>query len=398
MENTKQVHCVCGGFGFPVGTASSNRVMLIGRALYKAGITFHVWHIGPSSYPQNTTRRGMLYGITWEYLSPSTKRPVSRFLRILYFFYGCLLLPCRLIPLRRKIIVFLFSQGDLINIWVLLVCKVLNISVAQECNEWWPDTPSKTSFNRWMYSKIMFHMSSGALSISSKIESHIHKINAKKEYPVLRVPVLVDSDEVRLQREHKPLTVGEISPYLFWCGMVDGYQVDIIFLVKVLGVVGKEHNLWPKMVVSGPCGEAGRRAIREAVEQHGVIENQVIITGFVQETELFRLATHGAVLLLPLWDDERSKTRFPTKLGLYAAAGRPIISCPIGEIPSFLEDGTTALFAPPGDEIAWANHIARFLQDDELCARIVENLSEGVLPRLDYRYFDKSLKNWFMDL
>src|SRR2546429_2660527 len=41
-------------------------------------------------------------------------------------------------------------------------------------------------------------------------------------------------------------------------------------------------------------------------------------------TTLFR-SRDATALLLPLWDDDRSRTRMPNKLGEYLASGKPVI-------------------------------------------------------------------------
>lgn len=132
-----------------------------------------------------------------------------------------------------------------------------------------------------------------------------------------------------------------------------------------------------------------------AASEAGLEHDQIIATGFIPETELFRLANHAKVALMPLWDDDRSKSRFPTKLGLYAAAGRPVVTSPIGEILHYLQDGETALFAAVGDEVAWADAIAKVLQDEGLACQLSERIQNDFLPRVEYRAVGPTLKEWF---
>ena len=397
MPHSLQVHCVCGGFGFPVGTASTKRVMLMGRALHSAGVAFRVWHLGPSSHSENTRRNGVEDGVSWEYLSPKVRRPANRWVRAFYFVYGCIFLPFRLARLRRDICVYVYYQGNMIDLWALFICRLLNIPVAQECCEWWPGTPDETRFIRWMYQNIMFRWSTGALPISKLIEERIKKL-ARSDYPVLRVPVLVDADEVSRERNHPPTTPGADQPYLFWCGMVDGYIRDPVFLIQILGEVGRRYALRPCLVLAGPCSDAVREELLSVAEAAGLEQGQVIATGFIPEVELFRLATHAVGALLPLWDDDRSATRFPTKLGLYAAACRPVVASPIGEISHYLRDRETVLFAPAGDESAWADAVATLMKDADLCAQLVDRMQSEVLPLIEYRSVGPILKEWFVGL
>ena len=391
-----QVHCICNGLGFPLGTASTQRIMLLGRALQESGTPFHVWHIGTSFIPGNTLKKGARDGVTWEYLSPAIDRPDNRLIRYFYFLYGALQLPLRLWPARKNAKVLLYSDGGLLHLWMIACCRMLGIPTAQECCEWWPGTPRQTLLNRWMYRSVIFRWSQGALPISRLIETRIRR-SAKAGYPILRIPILVDPAEVMREKERAPQTPGSDQPYLFWCGVLDSYLPDALFLVRVLGCLSRGRINPPRLVLAGPCGEKTREALAEESAKAGLADGQLILTGFIEESEVFRLATHAQLSLLPLWDDDRSQSRFPTKLGLYAAAGRPVVASPIGEIPHFLEDDETALFAA-GDEAAWSRTILRLLEEEGLARKIAVGMEKKFLPQVEFRNFGPSLKSWFENL
>ncbi|MBN2400391.1 MAG: glycosyltransferase family 4 protein [Candidatus Aminicenantes bacterium] len=394
MSQLSRIYCVCGGFGFPVGAASTNRILLMGRALLSAGITFHVWHLGPSSFPENKQKSGEHQGISWDYLSPSVKRPENKWLRMFYFLWGCLVLPFVLMRGRRGTCVYLYYQGDAINLWVLVVCRILGIPVAQECCEWWPGTPNESRFNRWMYRRIMFRWSDGALPISTLIEKRIREVS-RKGYSLLRIPILVDAEKVQQETTRSPYSPGTDQPFIFWCGVVDGYFRDPQFLIRALGAARQKHEVQARLVLAGPCSDAAKNELMREAANSGLEPDQVIITGFIPEDELFRLATHAAAALLPLWDDDRSRSRFPTKLGLYVAAGRPIVTSAIGEIVHYLQDKETALFAAPDDEVGWGDAIDALMKDQVLCVRLGARMEVDVLPRFDYQEVGEELKSFY---
>jgi glycosyltransferase involved in cell wall biosynthesis len=101
---------------------------------------------------------------------------------------------------------------------------------------------------------------------------------------------------------------------------------------------------------------------------------------------------------MPLWDDERSLTRFPTKMGQYVAAGRPIVTAGVGEVPSYLKHGETALFYQPGSVENMAEQINEIIEKPELGDRIARTAYEEVLPRMDYRSRGESAADWIKDL
>jgi glycosyltransferase involved in cell wall biosynthesis len=394
----RKVVCICGGFGFPVGTASTNRILLMGKALAAAGVPLHVLHLGPSACYANTEPCGNCDGVSWEYLSPSVKRPAGRWLRLLYFLWGGLLLPLRLFQFRKKAWAYIYYQGCLLGFWALLWCRLLRLPAVQECCEWWPGTGTSADnrFARWIYEKIMFRWSAGALPISQLIEERLCKLS-RPGYPQLRVPVLVDAQEVRAEDEQAPSTLGTDQPYFLWCGMVDGYMRDPKLLVAALGCLAAQGQR-PRLVLCGPCSASSREELTVAARGAGLDAAQVVIAGFVSDIELNRLATHAAGLLLPMWDDDRSRTRFPTKLGLYAAAGRPIVSCAVGEIAQFLENNVNALFFPPGDARALAERLRRLLTEPELSERLGATVRRNIAPQFDYRTHGPRLATWYRAL
>ena len=94
------------------------------------------------------------------------------------------------------------------------------------------------------------------------------------------------------------------------------------------------------------------------------------MTGYVNREELLALYSNAQALLAPLEDDERSKARFPTKIGEYLVSGRPVITNSVGEVSRFLKDGETAFIAPPCDVEVFAQKIELALFDSKLSRRI----------------------------
>jgi glycosyltransferase involved in cell wall biosynthesis len=389
------VYCVCSGFGFPFGTASTNRVRLFGRCLVECRIPFHVLHLGPSSFGENKQKYGEHEGLTFEYLSPSVDRPDLLVKRILYYFWGCALLPFRLFRHRRKIFVYVYSQGDFINFWTLLLCRIMKIPCAQEVCEWWPGTPAENFFSRWMYHSIMFRWSKGALPISHEIESRI-RVSAKPDYPLCLVPVLIDPLEKKTQAEnilhHKP-----VRPVFLWCGSVDGYKRDVLFLIESFSKLTSVAGQTAILRIVGPCTESGRAELMGHIRAKNISEERLDIVGFVSEQQLWSYCTQAEALLMPLWKDDRSNTRFPTKLGQYLAAGRPIITSRVGEIKHFLTD-ETAMFHPSGDASGLARSIDKLLTDPSLGTRLAARATQEVLPKVDFRSNAARISQWFRQI
>jgi glycosyltransferase involved in cell wall biosynthesis len=64
-----------------------------------------------------------------------------------------------------------------------------------------------------------------------------------------------------------------------------------------------------------------------------------------------------------LFDDDRSRTRMPTKLGGYLASGTPVITCNVGDLTYLLSHGRNAYISAPGDDLAFAENMCSVLHD-----------------------------------
>ncbi len=52
------------------------------------------------------------------------------------------------------------------------------------------------------------------------------------------------------------------------------------------------------------------------------------------------------------------------------AAGRAVLTTPLGGLPELIEDGVEGELVPPGDEVAWAGALERALEDPERASRM----------------------------
>jgi glycosyltransferase involved in cell wall biosynthesis len=389
------VYCVCGGFGFPFGTASTNRVRLIGRCLVSTGIAFHVLHIGPSPIEENKHEYGEFEDITFEYLSPSVRWPSNIITRICYYLWGCIHLIFRLLHYRHNGLAYVYYQGDFINLWTLWLCRLMKMSTVQEVCEWWPGTANGTLLNEWIYRNIMFHWSSGAMPISHEIRDRILNI-AGPDYPLCMMPVLVNPAEHAMQ-SNKGLDDAPPPPLLLWCGMVDGYKRDVLFVIDAMANLKSKAGQNSILYTVGPCSEETRAELLSYATSKNISTGRVSILGFVSDVQLRNYCAQADALLMPLWDDDRSRTRFPTKIGQYLVAGRPIVTAQIGEVKYFLTD-QTAIFYIPGDATSLATSLDRLLTDPVLGEQVAGRATLEVLPKLDFESNAERISKWFCEI
>jgi glycosyltransferase involved in cell wall biosynthesis len=371
-----QVICICGGYGFPFGSGATQRIVNVGKALQRAGMEFRVLHCGPSPIAANKNVTGVYEGIAYEYTTHTTKRPANRILRDLLYMWGISILIARLIALcsqRRRSSVYIFTHSGPIGVIAAALCRILGISVVQEVNEWWPGSghPDESRFTNWLYRGPMFSLSTGTLVISTLIEERVRSTAQRLRCPLIiqRTPILTDINKFHPLEPGVAYLNGDV-PKFVWCGMFGptGYTDDVAFMIRALAQV-LQKGMQCQLTIVGEAPENVRSRVMKCAQAHGVT-HAVMLTGHIDDDELHALYRSAAGVLLPLYDDDRSRTRMPTKLASYLASGTPVITCAVGDLSLFLSHQRSAYIGPPGDERTFAENMCSVLRDPVTARRI----------------------------
>jgi glycosyltransferase involved in cell wall biosynthesis len=393
-EKPYQVICVCGGYGFPLGNASAARITAIAKTLQLAGLRFLLLHCGPSPDAINTQGAGVYDGVPFEYTTPvrRPKNPLARWLRYLGGVANLSFRLYRLKAVRRQTLVYLYVMDGPLNLYVGILCKLLGIPVVQELCEWLPGEPTCSRFTLWLYRKPIFALASGALVISKAIEQRVQAITSdfKPGLRIHRLPSIVDS-----ARFSGPAEVQQSRPAVpefVYCGTWLG---DIYFLIRATALV-RQDRFACRLKIVGSCSEQSGPAIRNYAWEQGLSEDDLIMTGCVDDRALEDSYRSATALLLPLWDDDRSRTRLPNKLSEYLASGRPVITCNIGDLTDLLDHGVSALIGRPGSDRDFADQMVSILRDPERAARIGQSGQQVCISSLDYRAHAQSLAEFFV--
>jgi glycosyltransferase involved in cell wall biosynthesis/peptidoglycan/xylan/chitin deacetylase (PgdA/CDA1 family) len=372
-----RVVCVCGGYGFPLGSASSARILMIGKTLLSAGVPFHVIHCGPSPVAVNTARSGVYDGISFEYTTV-LNRPHNRIVRAFIYFHAIAGLTVRLLslwPQRRRTLIHLYVMMGPLNLYVGWLCRLIGLPVSQELCEWWPGVDVCGRFTHWLHKRSMFVRATGVLVISTEIERRV-QLKKQQVNPALvihRLPAIVDFDRFASAAPAP-------GPATFtYCGT---WLNDICFCIAALALVQRAGHAAKLTIVGGSAQH--RDAIYKFAAEQGVAAEDIILTGPVDEAGLAGRYRSAAALLLPMRDDDQSRTRMPNKLAEYLASGKPVVAGNIGELTGLLSDGENAFLSEPGSEQDFARAMMDALTDPVRAARIGAAGQAACKQHLDY--------------
>ena len=131
---------------------------------------------------------------------------------------------------------------------------------------------------------------------------------------------------------------------IVYCGNGTNNKDGVDQLIKAFAIV---HEKYPdyQLKIMGPSPQRGDSSGNiELVEQLGQ-QDSVIFTGQKSPEEVPQLLKNATILALDRPDSLQAQNGFPTKLGEYLLTGNPVCVTNVGDIPSFLKDGVSAIVA-----------------------------------------------------
>jgi len=207
---------------------------------------------------------------------------------------------------------------------------------------------------------------------------------------VFRLPSIVDAQRFATTPEG---ATAPVTPHFVYCGT---WLKDVYFLLRAFTLV-KAQGYACKFRIVGGWTEERRAAILKYAAEQNLSPDDIVLTGVVDERALEVYYKTAAALLTPLWNDDRSLTRLPNKLGEYLASGSPVVACKIGDLTDFLIDDVNACLAEPGDERDFAERMISVLRDPGRAREIGVAGQQACIDHLDYRAYIPRLSQFFVD-
>ena len=385
--------------GFPNGFAGTQRMRLVARALTEAEVRVRVLLTRASEWPptvSNYETEGEWRGIPFRYSTGTPVRSDRFAVRRWAELRGALGGIASIVSGWRT------GEVDCVYFWMFQrkpipfgmfrgLCALLGLSVVFELNE-----PSRAVFEGASLSEgagdrdpLLKHVD-GFVAISGGLEEWVRTRKDGDKSAILRLPVLVDTDEV------EPSFARATRDDVFYAASA-GYADEIEFVLDA-AETARERCPGLRVRFSGwEIAEVARPALQERLCA-SVAAGSAIVEGVMPRERMLESFRGCAALLLPLKDEPRSFARCPTKLGEYLASGRPVVATRIGEVGALLSDGENAFLAEPGSVRAFADAILRALDDPARAEAVGRSGRAFAEQRLDYRRHSEALRAFFAAL
>lgn len=376
---------VIGSLNYPKGSAPTNRIHLYCKALRETGNKAYVISLSaPFDSEQDFPVYGRYQGVPYFYSIKNyireqsfIKRNRKRLLGLInaYSFI-------RKIAKKNSNCALHFYNTtfyqELLYKFLALHCKIPTISDAAEVPLFLRKKKKFFKIHQFFYTKIRVLFYDSLIVISQYLNDYYAKICPDKH--IIKIPILVDFERFPKLKTNM-VSLEKIITYV---GYMGGNKDGVLDLLEAFYIVQKTLPD-TQLNLIGPIPQNDYINIHSKIISLGLMEH-VILKGQINSKEIPYELIKSSVLVLARPNHVQAQAGFPTKLGEYLAAKRPVVITNTGEISNYLEDEESAYISNPGDIDSIASKIVRALIDENKNL-IAKKGYEVALRNFDYRHY-----------
>jgi len=189
----------------------------------------------------------------------------------------------------------------------------------------WYDKYFETRIRTW---------ADGIIVLSKGLLERANKINQSAEKLLLHGGADIDCIKTlpkktarnRLKLPEDKLIIGLV-------GIVDREDfIDIEILLEAISALDPKTQEKLNIIVTG------NSKILDPVIEKRNLKNIIVNFGWVERSDYNTFICAADIMLMPLKNNERNKNKWPNKLGDFFAAGRAVITNPVGDVVDYLQD------------------------------------------------------------
>ncbi len=367
--------------GFPNGLAMTKRLQLYVKGLKELNNDVRI--VIPHAIEKNGSKRnelitGNFEGVPFEYLSKSTERSKSFFLRRAFDFLGYLKLMRYILNKRNKFdLVFLIDVRDNWRIPIYLLSKLRGAKVIYELNE--HPLVFSSKFKYWFERKIIFKLFDGYVVISENLKNLVETFK-KNSCVLLKVPIITND----LGLEAIDDKVDNQKKYIIHTGGLSDKKEGVIGLIKAIHYVKHNHNEQIDLFFTGNLQSSADRGIIEETIKKLQLEDNIKFLGYLSDLEVLEYQRNALLGLINKPDNLQNNFCFPTKLGEYMSIGKLVLATNVGEYMNYLKDGLNAVILEESTAECLGENIIKVLKNKEYYESI--GMNGKVTADLNFNY------------
>ena len=271
--------------------------------------------------------------------------------RILHKFTGPISL-YRILKRTQSDDCVIFYSAMLVLVVPLLLRKQIKAKLYYECTEN-PEVIRPNTLLYRCYRRLLFRCCKrldGLFVISQSLKQYFIEKGVNKER-IHIINMIVDPN--RFDNIYKQEVE---SPYIAYCGTASNNKDGVDELIKAFAIVSCNYPQYKLYIIGKGLtrdDDSGNLKLVNSLR----LNDKVVFTGVVEAERMPQLLKNANILALDRPDNKQAKYGFPTKLGEYLLTENPVVVTQVGDIPLFLKDRESALFAEPQNDKSFASCI-----------------------------------------
>jgi len=220
------------------------------------------------------------------------------------------------------------------------------------------------------------------------ISNHIKNFFVSNKIPLDKISILnMTVDHSRFDGISKKENVDE---YIAYCGSATNYKDGVDILIKAFHKVVQHFPNLKLYIIGNEANKKDRDNNRNLIQKLS-LTNQVLFTGKVPAEQIPEYLCNAKILALSRPDNIQSAAGFPTKLGEYLIAEKPILATKVGEIEFFLKDNVNCFLAEPDNVDEFANKLKWILNNYQVALKVAIEGKKIALSEFNYKTQSKKM-------
>lgn len=180
----------------------------------------------------------------------------------------------------------------------------------------------------------------GLFVISTSLKEYFIKLGVD-ENRIHIINIIVDEGRFRGVEKDEG-----VEPYIAYCGSANNNKDGVNQLIKAFSITVKDYPDL-KLYIIGANPKKEQKYTNEQLAKDLGLEKNVVFTGVVSAEKMPQLLKNAKLLVLDRPQNIQAQYGFPTKLGEYLLTANPTVLTRVGDMPLFLKDRESTVFADP---------------------------------------------------
>jgi glycosyltransferase involved in cell wall biosynthesis len=392
MRETKRIGIIC-GYPFPEGMAATNRILAYSKGLIENCVKVDVFifnqtDLTKSNYPV----QGQVFGVNYHYPKTRTWSKykivrvfVDHIKAIIITFYNIL----KEHKNGKYDFIFISSDSLFILSFFIPLLKTIGIKIVFITDEY--PIPirvylkSKIPIYKTIFYKILLKGSSAMIFMTKNLLEFYNRIVFR---PSFILPVIADFSRFDFKTLEPYKVAGR--RYLCYMGNMELTKDNVDNIVKAFALI-KNNYKDIDLYLYGQPSTTDRTILLSLIDSL-CLNNRVFLKGRANFDEVPSILCGAHVLVASQPRTKRAEGGFPTKLGEYLVAEKPVILTEVGEIPLYIKDKYNAFLCEPENPEAYAEKLSYVLENYEEAGRVAQEGRNYALFQFDNRRLANHLK------